>query len=215
MKISTNRFHLVCHRVAVTIVVAIALLSSGCARKSNINMHKIVGRYQLFDSLYPHTLDTVQLDVYEDFTCPACQQFSNKLAPPLLAAFGTRIHVQTHYLVGYESPVSAQTLYMVASARGLGVPAAERLFAAKLDHHSEAKNGPIVVNIAKELKVQSDYEAALHDPKTVQEIRAAWDGDGAHITFLPSIVIEHVLLADSDPQNLAVIINSLLKEPLK
>lgn len=199
-------------RVVTVLLVTLAVL--GCSHKQTPDPSSVDGQYQPFESLFPHSLDTVHLDVYEDFTCPACQQFANDFLPPLRTAYGGRIDLKFHYLVGYSSPVSAQVLYEVAASHGLGEEAARRLFAAKLDHHSEEKNSAAVARIAGQLKLLPEYEASLRDPKTTRDIRAAWNHEGAHITFFPSIVIEHVLLTDSNPQNLAVIINSLLKKPM-
>lgn len=174
----------------------------------------IEGEYQLFNNLFPHSLDTVRIDVYEDFTCPACQQFTNDYEPALLAAYGQRVQLRKHYLVGSNSPASAQILYEVAQRAGLGEEAARLLFAARLDHHNAEKNAPIVERIASEMGLRAPYEEALGDPLAAKKIQDAWNKEGAHITFFPSMVVENVLLTNSNPENLNTIINSLLKKPM-
>lgn len=196
--------------IAAAMVVT---LVSGCSHKTP-SKYDVEGKYELFSNVRPHSLDTVRLDVYEDFTCPACQQFANEFMPPLQSAYGERVTLHMHYLVGSKSPVSAQVLYQVAESRGIGDVAAQHLFAARLDHHSDEKNSPVVAKIASDLNLSPEYESALHDPVTTQKIRTAWNEEGAKITFFPSIVVERVLLTNSNPENLNTIINSLLKNPM-
>ena len=198
----------------LAMIACLGMLVLGACSKHQSPTNHVEGNYELFDNLRPHSLGTVHIDVYEDFTCPACQQFANDFMPPLIAAYGDRVALTKHYLVGSTSPVSAQVLYDVASRRGQAEEAAKRLFAARLDHHNALKNGPVVAGIADTLGLRHDYDAAMNDPATTQRIRAQWNDEGAKITFFPSLVIEHVLLTDSNPANLDTIINSLLIKPM-
>ncbi|EIL97919.1 DsbA family protein [Rhodanobacter thiooxydans] len=196
----------------IAVAMAVTLVTA-CSHKAP-SKYDVEGQYELFNNVRAHSLDTVRLDVYEDFTCPACQQFANDFMPSLQSAYGERVTLHMHYLVGSKSPVSAQVLYQVAERHGLGDVAAQHLFAARLDHHSEDKNAPVVAKIASDLNLSSEYDAALRDPLTTRMIRAAWNEEGAKITFFPSIVVERVLLTNSNPENLNTIINSLLKKPM-
>jgi predicted DsbA family dithiol-disulfide isomerase len=185
----------------------------GCAEKAHAKTD-VDGQYELFSNLRPHALDVVHIDVYEDFTCPACQQFANDFMPAMQAAYGSRIKISPHYLVGPTSPVSAQVLYETADKKGQGEEAATRLFAAKLDHHDATKNEPVVEGIARDMKLAEDYRAARNDPEVERSIREKWNTDGAKITFFPSVVLEKVLLTNSNPENLNTIVNSLLRQPM-
>ena len=71
---------------ALLVVLLLSALQ-GCADKPP-PPNSIEGQYQLFNNLFPHSLDTVHIDVYEYFTCPACQQFAKDFEPALMAAYG-------------------------------------------------------------------------------------------------------------------------------
>lgn len=200
----------VCHALLVALML---VAMQGCAEKQS-PPNSVDGQYELFNNLFPHSLDVVRVDVYEDFTCPACQQFANDFEPALIAAYGKRVQLRKHYLVGSRSPVSAQVLYEVAHEVGLGEEAARRLFAARLDHRDSAKNATVVEKVASDMGLLASYNEASTDQTVIKKIRTAWDTEGAHITFFPSIVVENVLLTNSNPENLNTIINSLLKKPM-
>ncbi len=202
-----------CKACCALLVVLLLSTVQGCADKKP-SPNSVEGQYELFNNLFPHSLDTVHIDVYEDFTCPACQQFANDFEPALIAAYGERLQIRKHYLVGSRSPVSAQILYEVAKEKGAGELASQRLFAAKLDHHNAATNAPVVERIAADMGLLAAYKDASSNPAITKKIRTAWNTEGAHIAFFPSVVVENVLLTNSNPENLNTIINSLLKQPM-
>ncbi|MBB3226074.1 putative DsbA family dithiol-disulfide isomerase [Luteibacter sp. Sphag1AF] len=189
-----------------------AVAATGCNNPTP-KKSLIEGQYELFNGLIPHSRSVVQIDIYADFTCAACQQFAIETMPSLAAKFGSRIQFRKHYLVGTKSPVFAQIFYEVADARGRGEEAAERLFKARLDHRDGAKNAPLIESLARDMNLASAYQSSLANPDNEARIRKAWNVEGSHITFFPSVVLENTLLTNGNRENLETIVSSLLQIP--
>lgn len=192
------------------------LALSGCSEPNAVvGGHQIEGNFRPFVNLRKNSLDRVIIDVYEDFACPACQHLETTVTPWLTEAYGDRIEIRRHYLSGTEASTSAMVLYKVATAKGDHDAVAQDLFRLGLDFRNTDENDSQVLQLARTYDLEDDFLAAMDDPSIAEAIEERWRTDGANIAFFPSVVIENAIVTTGDPDNIVMIVNSLLSDPMR
>lgn len=183
----------------------------GSQAESRVGSTGIEGEYFAMVRSVRHAKERVNIDIYADFTCPACQQLESEGLPRIRAAFGERIAIRHHYLAGPATPPSAKILYDVAAAAGKGDAVAAELFAAKLKHGEDAMSLSVIQTIAQRHGLGPAFEISRMDGTGLAKVRAEWDATQGKVAFFPFVVFDNDIAADARPDNLIKIIDSLLK----
>ncbi len=179
---------------------------------------QIKGRYEVIPPSFPPvpgSLDKVEIVEVFSFGCPHCYHLSQQL-PALEKRFGNKIKV-------IPSPIGWQghdpgRLYFIAEEKGKGKKVKEMIFSF---YHARGVGADMYTRdkltfVAKLNGLTKEFQTRMDDPKIVAKMNAAVDyAKEKKITGTPTLVIEGVIKASGNVENLAVIINSLLKEPVK
>lgn len=200
------------HASSVLAVLA-ALAAGGCSSGESavVGAGGIEGRFSAIVHLAPHSLEQVHIDLYEDFTCPACQRLEAEGFPAVEREFGRRIIVRRHYLAGPGTAPAAKILYDIANDQGIGQTVADALFKAALKHGDDAANLPVVRAIAAQNGLDEAFMQAYGDGSGKARIKAEWDATNRKIAYFPFVVFENDIAASADAENIATILRSLLK----
>ena len=196
-------------RLAILMTLVIAGCSSG--DRAVVGADGIDGKFSAIVHLTPHSLEQVHIDLYEDFTCPACQRLEADGLPEIEREFGQRIIIRRHYLAGPGTAPAAKILYDVANDKDLGPAVADALFAATLKHGDDAANLPIIRAIAEQHGLEEVFEEAYGGMSGKTRIKAEWDAANGKIAYFPFVVFENDIAASADAENIAMILRSLLK----
>ncbi|PZP59112.1 MAG: hypothetical protein DI597_16765 [Pseudoxanthomonas spadix] len=199
--------------VAAALILAILLgtyLFSSPTKPQRVGGVGIAGEYVAVVNLLPNSKGALNIDVYADFTCPACQRFESGVLPELRSKYGSRLVVRQHYVATPSGATSAKILYDLASDQGKGDVVADALFKANLKHGNDGANLPIVRSIAKKYSLDQTFDAVREDGSGLARIRAEWKSFGGRIAFFPFIVIEDEVAVGSDKRNIMSVIESLL-----
>lgn len=170
----------------------------------------IPGRYVLVNHLRPHSRAVVNLDIYEDFNCPACQSLENDGMAKLQRRFSGRLIIRKHYLTPSPEAGSALLLYQLAQRSGQGELVASDLFAARLKHAFDAANLPTVRKIAKRHGIEAEFDQAYATGAWKKSFEYDWSKAKERIKFFPFVVIDEQIATDADAGNLEAIVDSLL-----
>ena len=108
-------------------------------------------------------------------------------------------------------------LYFIAEEQGKGDKVIEMIF----DFVHEKGLGRSMFTrdklrfVAKLNGLSNEFKTRMDDPNIIQKMKASAEyAEKRNITSTPTIVIENVLKAERDFNNLSTIINSLLKDPV-
>ena len=192
---------------------AFAFFMTGNEPPATIGASGIDGKFSAIVHAVPHSRDRVTMDIYADFTCPACQRLEAEGLPRILATHGSRLTIRQHYLAGPATAPSAKILYDVAVAQGLGEQVAKALFAAKLAHGDDAANSPRVLEIARRFSLEKPFVAATRDGSGLAKLLAEWKRANGKVAFFPFVVFDSDIATDADVDNIVKILDSLLKRP--
>lgn len=197
--------------IAVVALLAAYAVFGNKSTPSRVGAEGIDGRFFAMVHSIPHSKQRVTIDVYADFTCPACQRLELEGLNQIRKAYGERVIVRQHYLAGPASAPSAKILYDIAKQTGQGEVVAADLFAAKLKHGDDKANLPVVRSIAQRHQLAAAFEQSFTDGSGLAKLRAEWIATRNKITFFPFVVIDDDIAADADAENLVKIVGSLLK----
>ncbi|MFT3670446.1 MAG: hypothetical protein QM795_18175 [Pseudoxanthomonas sp.] len=170
----------------------------------------LAGEYVALVALAAHKRDHVTIDVYADFTCPACQRLESEGLEKVRLRYGDRVAIRNHYIAGPATAPSAKILYDVAVAQGKGEPVAQALFNAKLKHGDDGANFPLVINIAERFGLSQPFRIALEDGSGRRKIASEWSALDGKVSFFPFIVIEDEIAVGGDQDNLMMVLRSVL-----
>lgn len=173
----------------------------------------VEGRYSALVDLRPGTLNQVALDVYEDFTCPACQTFSLEVVPALQRRYGTALVIRTHYVAAPSTDPAAVILHDLAALQGKESDVAAALWASRLEHRTSLQNTERVRDVAIRFGLDEQLDNALADPRSAARVSAEWQGVAYKVSHFPYVQIEGEIVTNGEPQNLQRIIDSLLRTP--
>lgn len=151
----------------------------------------------------------VRIEVYSDFTCPACQAFELQALPRLEERYGGDIAVDMRYL-GNPTSESAKILHDIALARGSGPRVARQLMEAGLSRNDDAGNAAQVDRIARENGLHEALALAIADGSGSRKSRADWHARPVHVEFFPYVVIAGSVATTGDAANVSRIVDDLL-----
>jgi predicted DsbA family dithiol-disulfide isomerase len=200
-------------RVFSSLAILAAIVAGGCSSEERavVGAAGIDGNFSAIVHLSPHALDQVHIDLYEDFTCPACQRLESTGLPAIEREFGARIIVRRHYLAGPATAPAAKILYDIASDQGKGPTVANALFGSTLKHGDDAANLPAIRAIAKQYGLDRAFEKAYGDGSGKARIKAEWEAMNHKVAYFPFVVFENDIAANGDAGNISAILRSLLK----
>lgn len=151
----------------------------------------------------------LRIEVYSDFTCPACQEFELQGLDELEQRYGTKIEIAKRYL-GNPRSESAKILYDLASSRQMGGRVARQLMEVGLSRSDDANNVVLVNAIAEENGLLEALEQAIADGSGRHKLLADWRSRPVHIEFLPYVVIANSIATDGNIPNVSRIVDDLL-----
>ena len=215
MKISENQYEggvRMAARIAIIAAVTLALSSCGSGAVT-VGGNGVAGDYFAIVDLRPKQLDVIRVEVYEDFTCPACQHFSLETLPALKRRYGNALVVTVHYIVSPSMQPDALTLYSIANARGDGATVAQALLEAGLEHRVSAENEERVRQVARRFGLGTELQSALSDKRKMEEIRGTWLSVAHKVAHLPFVEIQGEVATNGNMSNLEAIFDSLLRRP--
>lgn len=172
----------------------------------------IDGEFVAVVDLDPHSLEMIELDVYADFTCPACQRLETGGLQSLADFYGDRLLVRKHYIAGPGTAPAAKILYDIADASGSGDLVADALFKARLSHGDDGRNLVLVQAIAEHHGLGVAFAKAYQDGTGIARIKQEWSSLNNRVAFFPFIIIQREIAVGSDMQNAKLVIDSLLIE---
>lgn len=197
----------------IGIVIAYMGLLPSASKPSAI--YGIPGEYVPVTNLRPSSLDTVRLDIYSDFTCPHCQTLDTQGIAELKQLYGDRVDVRTHYMATNTATVAPMILYLVGERAGRAAEVSSALMGATLKRKPDAANLPAVRAVAKQLNLQSEFDAAYASEGAREAAVAQFKDIGHQIAFFPFVMVEGQIGTTGSIKNLQSIIDSLLTEASK
>lgn len=195
--------------ILATVLIA-SYLIFGSDVPSRVGADGIEGDYFAIVRSVPHSKERVTIDIYADFTCPACQRLEADGLPRIRKAYGERVILRHHYLAGPATPPSAKILYDVATEVDKGGVVAADLFAAKLKHGEDDANLPVIKAIAQRHGLSQAFEKSRTDGTGLAKLRAEWKATNGKVAFFPFVVFDSDIAANASTDNLLKIICSLL-----
>lgn len=200
--------------VAVALVVSLLgaalVLIPGLRSGAQAGGVGIAGSYVPVVNLGPNSRDRVTLDVYVDFTCPACRTYHTDALPQLREKFGRRLEIREHFLAPPGVDSSAKVLYDVAVGKGMGSKIADALMSSGLTRESAAETREEVAKVAGEFSLTEQYERALEDRTAIQSLRDEWNSLHGLVRSFPTVVLEREIEIGSNASNAVVVIGSVL-----
>lgn len=175
----------------------------------------IPGKYEVIGNVPKvHSLNVVEIREIFSFTCPHCFDFNNQL-PTLRRRFGKKIKIIGHP-IGWAGPNPGK-LYYIALTKGVQDDVKDFIFSAVFDSGiSNINDLKMLSFIANQYKIGPDFERLINDPKIENAMKAGQEyAKARNITSTPTLVIENGLKMHGDIENLSIVINALLKEPVK
>jgi protein-disulfide isomerase len=195
----------------VLLMLACCLALSACEEhQERVGGGWVKGHYSTLVNLDPVGVERLELDIYEDFTCPACQRFEQEVLPVLQQRYGNKLILRRHFLAAPSTQVSPMVLYAVGERSGKEAAVASALMRIGLEHKNSATNDVRVRHVAKELGLAAEFEQGMKDDALVAQIRAGWAKKAHMITWFPQVVIQGELVTDGDQGNLISILDSLI-----
>ncbi|HEV8539944.1 MAG TPA: thioredoxin domain-containing protein [Nitrospiraceae bacterium] len=177
------------------------------------------GKFEELNEPSTHTPGKVKMTEFADFYCPHCHRFEQEGLPVLEKEFGKRLEVT---MVGF--PVirgklpTAFEMYEQARAMGKGPEMRRALFRSIHRDRVEVFDRLIRESIIKEVGLDvAKFEAGLKSGKPTQalELGKAW-GEAVKVQQTPTILLDgHIKVEDINPENLKVIIRSILDADAK
>jgi protein dithiol oxidoreductase (disulfide-forming) len=177
------------------------------------------GKFEELNEPSTHTPGKVKLTEFADFYCPHCHRFEQEGLPVLEKEFGKRLEVT---MVGF--PVirgklpTAFEMYELARSMGKGPEMRRALFRAIHRDRVEVLDKLIRASLIKEAGLNVEkFEDALARGKSVPAVEAgkAW-GERVKVQQTPTILLDgHIKVENIDPENLKVIIHSILAADTK
>lgn len=195
-------------------LLLVLLIAGGTGCDSSpavVGGRNIDGKFSAIVSLKTGRLDRVRIDVYEDFTCGACQRFETQTLPALISRYPSQLSIRKHYLASPSAGIAPLALYELAAESGKGDVVAAALMRAGLGHGKAAENDGKVLKVAEQFDLRGGLEAALANPAVEARIREQWRSHADLVAFFPFVVIEEEIAADNDEANLKKILDSILQ----
>jgi thiol:disulfide interchange protein DsbA len=161
------------------------------------------------------SLDQVEIVEVFSFGCGHCYNLNREL-PALKKRFGNKIKLSSNP-IGWQGHDPGR-LYYIAEEKGKGEKVKDMIFDFI---HVKGIGGRMYSRdklkfVAKLNNLTKEFETRMDDPKIVSRMNKSVSyAKEKQITGTPTLVIEGVIKASGDVHNLALIINSLLKKPVK
>ena len=162
-----------------------------------------------------HSLDRVHVDEIFSFTCPHCFRFHQQI-DTIRQIFGEKIKI-TSIPIGWSGQNPGRLFY-IGEKLGKGDRIKDRIFKLvfEKDLALVIDQRMILKNVARQEGIAREFDLLINDPGIIKRMQDGTDlAKFAGITRTPSLLIENVIITSTNIENLFLIINSLLKEPVK
>lgn len=181
---------------------------------------EIDGKYELIvtpPNSPPQKRSLRQVTIHEvfSFACPHCYNFNRKL-PQLKEKFGKKIKI-IPIPIGWNGHDPGRLFY-IAETKGKGDEVKDMIF----DFYHIRGLGKAMYSrdklqfVAKRVGLSKEFKSLMDNPKIVKKMNAGIQlAKEFKVNSTPTVVIEGALKAHGDYDNLVLIINSLLKNPVK
>lgn len=177
------------------------------------------GKFEALNEPSTHQPGKVKLTEFADFYCPHCHRFETDGLPVLEKEFGKKLEVT---MVGFPmirwKPPTAFEMYELARSFGKGPEMRKVLFRTIHRDRVEMLDKLIRQSLIKEVGLDvAAFEDALARGKPVPAVEAgkAW-GERVKVQQTPTILLDgHIKVENIDPENLKVIIRSILAADAK
>lgn len=163
----------------------------------------------------PHSLDKVVMHEVFSFTCIHCFEL-NKEIHELKEYFGDKLEIQPQP-IGWRG-MEPGKLYFLAEKYGKGEAVKTTIFEFYFEKGFKDKvfTKDILRFVAKMHGLSKEFKKEIDSPEIVKKMKDSMQfGKDKQVNATPTLVIEEVIKANRDLDNLKVIINSLLKKPVK
>jgi len=161
-----------------------------------------------------HSLDQVEIVEVFSFACGYCYKLNKKL-PELKKRFGNKIKLISQP-TGWNG-MDPGRLFFIAEEKGKGVKVKDMIFDF---YHAKGLGGSMYTRdklqfVARLTGLHGDFKKRMDDPKIVAQMNQSMAyAQEKQVTGTPTLIIQGMIKASGDINNLGVIINSLLKNPV-
>ena len=178
----------------------------------------ILGEFEIMIPGIPpkeKSLDVVKIYEVFSFGCPHCFYLNNKI-PKFKERFGKKVEI-IPVPIGWIGPDPGR-LYYIAKSKGKGEQVKDMIFDF---YHVKGLGKTIYTRdklqfVARMNGLAKEFKDLMDDPIVIKEMN---DGiqmaEDKKIKSTPTFLVEGVLKASGNLENLFYIVNSLLKEPVK
>lgn len=135
-------------------------LGPGDSAEPKAPIYGIPGQYVPVTNLRPHAYDRLQVDVYADFTCPACQRLETQGLGALEKRYGDRLRITRHYMAVSPQASAGMVLYQLADGLGKGDVVAQALMSSNLKHAGDRVNLEAVRQVAGQFGLLGQFDQA-------------------------------------------------------
>ena len=162
-----------------------------------------------------HSLDQVRIYEVFSFGCPHCYHLNEKL-PQLKKRFGNKIKL-IPMPIGWQG-VNPGRLYFIAEEKGKGEAVKAMIFDF---YHQKGLEDAIYSKdklqyVARFNGLSNEFKTRMEAPDIVKKMNDSMQfARDKGVQSTPTLIIEGALKTHGDIQNLTLIINSLLKDPVK
>ncbi len=183
----------------VAIAIAFVLIYPNFRPAQEVIMPEVIERPQVDGTALGDPNAPAKIEVFEDFQCPACKQFTESIEPLIvkqLVETGQAYYVFRHYPFldtgspGKESR-NAANASMCANNQGKFWEYHDVLFANWNGENRGAFNSTRLLDFGRELDLNmADFEACVDDSTHADEIQASFDeGNSRGVTGTPSVFV--------------------------
>lgn len=160
------------------------------------------------------SLDQVRISEVFSFTCVHCYNL-NKEIKAIKKKFGNKV-VITEYPIGYNTPFTNRLFYISKSLQKSD-KMKDLIFSAVFDSGIRNINDPgILTYLAESNKMGKEFKSMINSPMIIGMEQAGVElAEQYKVHSTPTLIIENTLKTGGNVTNLEIIINALLKEPVK
>lgn len=186
---------------------------------TTVAFEEVKGEYDVVIPAFPppaHSLDKVVMHEVLSFYCGHCYHLNQEIHE-LEELFGDKLEIIAQPTGwGGEEPGK---LYFLAKKHGKGEAVKKMIFEYYFKKgHKKAvyTDKKLLLEIAKKNGLEKEFKKEMNSPEIIKKMKDSKRfAEEKQITGTPTLVIEDVIKANGDIENLKVVINSLLKNPVK
>jgi protein dithiol oxidoreductase (disulfide-forming) len=179
---------------------------------------EIPGKYEVIVPQVPppmHSLDKVQMVEVFAFDCGHCYNFNRDMLPRLVKKFGKKLVFQAKP-IGWRGHNPGRLLY-IAEEKGKGHEVALTIFHLIFDGGLREQMFQMdkLQFVARKHNLLEEFKTLMESPRIIAKMNAGVQyAQSKNITSTPTLIIENSIMPVRQYDNLVLVINSLLKEPV-